>query len=608
MATQKLTAFNSIRNMGLRGYVAHQVNSHIKTWPPTILERNPNIIEAIALSNAGYGPEDSKYWPCKVFEYNETVGKHLTGLAFLYAATQDPIIKKAGDELTEKLHIAQGDKGYIGVRRDGHRLCDEPSWDIWGSYHAMYALAQWYRVTGDAKCLRMAIDCADYCLNHFKNKSYTVCDEFVNHAISHGYCVMYQFTGNERYLKEAIRIVEEEWPKRGDWMNNALSGKEFYSAPNDMNRWEALHPIMTLSSLYEITGEKRYLDALANTWHSITRTDLHNTGGFTSAEAACGNPYAPGAIETCSCVAWVGLGVEYLRQARQSYIADELELSYFNTILAALTESKREITYDTPMNGKIIKSQVPLDWLGTNGAPEINCCQANACRAMGEVSQWAVITDDQALYLNYYAPSSLTAKTPAGQDITLQVDSEYPRTGAIRIIVTGLPQKEAFLLKLRIPSWSTKNSIRVNGAERTGAIPGEYFTLEGEWQNGDEICIDLTLAMHYWVGEDRFMGKTSVYRGPILLALDTFITKRFIDDVTFDIADFEGMIVRDGEEDGCWIECDVKTISGDTITLIDFASVGRGDSDHITWLNVKHDLPTIQAGIHGRDIWLNGLK
>ena len=44
--------------------------------------------------------------------------------------------------------------------------------------------------------------------------------------------------------------------------------------------------------------------AFENLWWSICKLDRHNNGGFSSGEQAQGNPYHPGAIETCCTVAW----------------------------------------------------------------------------------------------------------------------------------------------------------------------------------------------------------------------------------------------------------------------------------------------------------------
>ena len=605
MPVQIPTIQSFVKSMSPRGLVEKKVRGLAREWPPTVLKNNPDVIESTWRANHGSGYDESPY-EGPMLEHHEFFGKYLTGMAFLYAMIPSPELLKYGNDMVDAVESATGKERYLGPHRENDRFGINENWDVWAHYHAVYGFVQWFRVTGNQKALQIGLESIDYLMDYFKDKSYSYGWESVNFAITHLYPILYQVTGNEKYLRETERILREDWPKTGNWMNNALENKELYQS--DKNRWEILHAIMTMSSMYEITGEKKYYDALEDIWWSIVHFDRHNTGGFTSAEAAKGSPYADGSIEYCACVAWVGFGVEYLRQSLNSYAADELELSYFNTILASLTDSYREVTYDTAMNGKIVKSQIPLNWLFTTGSPDVNCCQGNACRGMGEVSQWCLLTSPDALYLNYYAPCAITSKTPSGQEITLQVDSRYPYQGDICITISGLKSPEDFVLNLRIPSWSTQNTVLLNGHEKNGAIPGEYFSLQKQWKNGDEIRLSLTLSLHYWVGEECYEGLTSVYYGPLLLALNTYYDPHDPTQVVLTSENLEKMIVKDGSDQGAWILCEIQSESGEPITLVDFASVTHGDSTYVTWMNIKHDLPVIKSGTDGKAIWLNGLK
>jgi DUF1680 family protein len=246
-----------ITNMELRGFVREKIDGNVDRWVLTMLENNENVIGGIRRANAG--EPQIPYKGC-LLEQNEFFGKHLTGLSFCYSLTARQDVLEAGNEMVAQLAAAQGKDGYVGVHYGDDRLDGSDfNWDLWGHYHTIYGLAEWYRRTGNETALQVAVKAADFCIDHFADRSYSYGWESVNYAIGHGYAVLHGITGEERYLREAVRLVRDYWPLHGNWMNDALEGKELYQS--ELPRWEVLHAIMTLSALWESTGEQAYYDA-----------------------------------------------------------------------------------------------------------------------------------------------------------------------------------------------------------------------------------------------------------------------------------------------------------------------------------------------------------
>ena len=50
--------------------------------------------------------------------------------------------------------------------------------------------------------------------------------------------------------------------------------------------------------------------------------------------------------------------------------------------------------------------------------------------------------------------------------------------------------------------------------------PGEYLVLDRTWKRGDTVDIQFDFVLRFWRGEREYEGKTSIYRGPLLLAYD----------------------------------------------------------------------------------------
>jgi len=604
-----------VTDMDLTGFVRDRMEGHVRTWALDAMEKNPGVIGSLLHARKGGNPYNSPFGigvKGYVFDHNEYAGKYLTGLAYLYAASPREDILRVGSELVNALEEAQCPDGYLGVHGEGDRLGGTyGNWDVWGHYHVGYGLIQWYKITGNAKALSMAAAAADCCIRYFSDRSYAVGSEFTNYSICHLYALLYQETNEEKYLKEALRVVEQEWPKHGDWMNQALAGKDFWeieAKEKNMARWEALHSILALSTLYQITGEPRYGQAFEQIWRSLLSGDRHNTGGFSSGERAVGNPYAEGAIETCCCVAWLALCLDYLRLSRDSRVADEMELTYFNTLLGSLTQGLREITYDTPMNGTKIPTQVSLSQFFCKSTPDFNCCQANSCRAIGEVSQWAAMSGSEGIYLNYYAPCTLHIRTLGGQAVSLEISGNYPVNGNVTITLKELKEPERFCLFLRIPCWAVSSTVEAADGTQRKVHAGSYEPMDRTWKEGDSIRLTLDMTTHYWKGEGRFEGKASVYYGPILLALDSHYEKTGAEDTELDGSRMMRLSPQDGADQGCWLKANLPATNGKSVTLVDFASAGIGKTAYTTWLNVH--LPD-NLFLHDKKempIWCRGIQ
>ena len=74
---------------------------------------------------------------------------------------------------------------------------------------------------------------------------------------------------------------------------------------------------------------------------------------------------------------------------------------------------------------------------------DMNCCQANGSRGLSQVAEWAAFSDETGLYLNFYGPCAIAARTPAGRRIHLTEESAYPRDGAVTITLE-LDEPETF--------------------------------------------------------------------------------------------------------------------------------------------------------------------
>ena len=495
----------------LHGVFREYIDAITQNWLLKMPDTNPAILEMFT--------DRDKQPHRKLLSWSgEFAGKYLTGGVQVYRLNHDPALKETLGQFVDKLVKTQAEDGYLGPFSAETRLMR--NWDVWGHYHIMLGLLLWHEDTGDKQALQCAQRIADLLCRKFLHSGKRVVDAgsaTMNHSAVHSLCLLYQITKTPTYLELARQIVEEfQDPQAGDYVRIALAGKEFYQSSKP--RWESLHALQGLAELYRITGDEPCRQAFESLWWSIVKLDRHNNGGFSSGEQAQGNPYHPGAIETCCTVAWLAMSMDMLHLTGNSVVADEIELSTINQVLGYQYPSGRACTYNTPMDGVRLNSMQDIRFQIRPGSEEINCCSANAPRGFGMISEWALLSNGNGLSLNWYGPSTISAHVQ-GKLVTLKQETEYPRTGDVILRVS--PEEPLhFPLHLRIPYWSAKSSVLVNGQSVPEVKAGAYLTLDREWKAGDTVQIHLDMSLHYWRGEQQAAGKASIYHGPVLLALE----------------------------------------------------------------------------------------
>ena len=528
----------------------------------------------------------------------EFAGKYLISATQALHLTRNKKLEASLRRFVADLIATQDKSGYLGPFPRETRITGNGLWDLWGQYHVMLGLLRWYQATGDRAALRACRRCADFFCATFLDGHCRVVQagsEEMNEACIHVFALLYRTTGEPRYLR-LVRAIEKDWQTSpsGDYLRTALAGQPFYKTPKP--RWESLPNVQAMAELYFITGEKRYRQALTHTWWSILEGDRHSTGGFSSGEQATGNPYDPRPIETCCTIAWMALTLDYLRVTGDALAADELELSTWNAVLGAQNATGRWWTYNTPMDGQRKASGQDIVFQARAGSPELNCCSVNGPRGLGILSEWAVMAAPDGMALNFYGPSVLTVPVRSGRKIQLTQDTDYPRSGRVRLTVS--PEvEERFVLRLRIPGWSRHTKVTINGRIQDAPRPGGYLVLNRSWKQGDTVALDFDMSPRVWVGEREAAGKAALYRGPLLLAYDP----RFDHDdpghsPVVDPARIRplplGWSLGRGDGDPSPLEMlQVATTDGRWITLCDFASAGSGGNRYVSWLPVRNLQP-----------------
>lgn len=588
------------------GEVGRRIAANERHWLLRAPDANPGMIHMFRRRERALPYDAPVPWA------GEFAGKYLISAVQACRMSDTESLREHVRAFVRELASSQAEDGYLGPWPKHERLLGH--WDLWGHYHCILGLLMWHDETGDPEafeCARRAADCICRVYLDGARRPIDAGTPMINLSIIHALGGMYRRTGDDRYLG-LMRRIEEDMQQDGDWLRLGAQGTPYYRLPGGGTRWESLHIVQGLAELYRITGEDRYKTAVLNLWRSIRDFDRHPSGAFSTHEQAFGTVYTRGPIETCCSVAWEALTIDVLQLTGAADVADELELTTWNQVLAAQHPSGSWWTYDTPLDGVRNPSFHDIRFQARPGTPELNCCSVNGPRGLGMLTEWAVMETGDGWAVNYYGPSTVQVGRKAGVGVTLSQETRYPVEGDVLLRVT--PEAETtFALHVRIPAWSKETRVTINGRSSADvAEPGTYLTINRTWRPGDCVALAFDMSPRFWVGQDERYGHAALYRGPLLLSFDAQYN-------AFDVSNLPAIDLRNLVLEpafsasvaqpasfppiGLWRVC---AATGEPVLLCDFASAGAHGTDYVSWLPAVHVPPpkarliTPEDGMRGR--------
>ena len=342
--------------------------------------------------------------------------------------------------------------------------------------------------------------------------------------------LLYQKTGDKRYLDFAEYIIKS-WdtpnkltPTGLRLVQEAVSGTPLWKMSGAPKAYEMMSCFEGLCEMYRITGDPLYFEACHKLINTIIRDEIMIVGSGSMAEIWCHGkmrqtePMYQG-METCVTATWMKFLYQMLRLTGDSRYADELETSLYNALLASMSPKGEWWSYYAGLMGERVHSHQQFSDV------VMSCCVANGPRGLMITPSWAVMTTADGAAINLYGKMNSTVKTPSGQPLKINMESEYPVQGNVAATV-NLPQSEAFALELRIPQWSKRTAIKINGEPYDGYIlPGTYASIERTWNDNDKIEVELDMRARV-VDAPSGVGDAAIVRGPIVLAFDSRLIPR----------------------------------------------------------------------------------
>lgn len=606
-------AFAGIGDVHLKGVLGERLDAMIKRH---VIRTDVDYITAPFIEKT----ERRLWWQ------SEFWGKYMHSAVPYLAYTGDAKLKANIERGVGRMIATQEPCGYIGNYPDELR-CGE-GWDVWGMKYTMMGLLHHYDAVKDEKTLAACRRLCDYVIGEIgpggrRGRELWQTGNWSGYASSsilEPVMWLYNRTKDSRYLDFASYIVKGmcEPAKGPRLLDLALKGVSVADRnEKDYNHgrewayvckygrskaYEMMSCYQGLLEYFEVTGRSDLRDAAVKTAEDIIREEINLAGGCASSEAWFHGahkqhmPYER-LQETCVTTTWMRFCEKLLDLTGDLKWADQIERTFYNAYLGAMKADGSEFAGYTPLSGN--------RWHGQHHCyMHTDCCTANGPRGFLCFLNKLFRTKGDAAEFNFYASALAKGRLANGRSVAFDMYSLYPRLSKARI-VSHTEKAGVVPLKLRIPAWSAKTVVKLNGVEQKGVVPGAYFTLSHEWQLGDivEIEFDMPVVAHVQSHHVAFT------RGPVLLARDS----RFADgDQTEPMRGanrggfVDGQLVKTFKEvrspsDSIWMAFSATLPIGThhenpeaslptTVSFCDYASAGNTwtrDNHYRTWFPVE---------------------
>lgn len=473
-----------------------------------LLTLEPDRLLSWFRREAGLTPKAKPYplWESEDFQWTGPLAGHIMGfylssMSMLYQTTNDPqILERLKYTLAglKEVQDTNGD-GYLLATRRGRLVFSEVVAgnfttsnpvinDVWEPVYIMnkimLGLYSAYTLCGleEAKpILGKMADWFGYCvidkLSHDDIQKLLVCE---HGSINESYINVYQLTGDQKYLRWAERLNDEDM-----WV--PLSKGE-----DILHGWHAntqIPKFTGFANVYRYNGDKNLYNAARLFWDIVTTKHTWANGGnstgehfFPENEFVNRLPNFDGP-ESCNSVNMMRLTEMLLQMEADVKYVDYYEKVLFNHVLANFEPVEGMCCYYTSMRPGHYKTHAyPYDsfW----------CCVGTGLEAPTKFAKLIYMHTDNSLYVNMFIPSALKWKE---KGISILQQTKYPDSNSVNLLFETNENKGVnFELKIRKPFWTEDKTfkVKINGrVVKWTMSENGYIDITRVWKNGDKVDV-----------------------------------------------------------------------------------------------------------------------
>ncbi len=470
-----------------------------------------------------------------IYKWTEAVGWALQ-------SGNQPALKETTAAMIREVVATQEPSGYLNTYYVGDRKPLRMQYDTQTTGHELYCIGHllqgaiaYYRSTGDETLLDAGIRFVDDFLLPNYGPGPNQMGIVAGHPeIEMALIELYRTTGNQRYVDLAGYILHGDpriplHPQQTVYM---FCGVPFTSRTHlEGHAVRCMYACCGATDYYLETGDPAYLQTLNTLWDDLAAHQMYVTGGVGARETgeAFGDPYElPNARaygESCAAIGNMMWNWRMLAATGDARFTDVVERALYNGINSGMSLDGKTYCYRNPLafdpNGNSQDRHAPEGRI-RNPWYDTTCCPPNLERTFASLPGYFYSTSDDGVYVHLYDNSDLSWRLHDGNGLKIRQETRYPWNGDVKLTIAPATPGE-FTVFVRIPGWSTQQSVKVNGASVAGAQPGSYLPIRRRWSAGDaiELSFDMptqALRANPAVSEDR--GRVAFQRGPCVFCME----------------------------------------------------------------------------------------